>query len=54
MHIQNVLAGDSIKLKFNDSLSDARTPDLIVQAEYGIIIYTISTNLERRAQWVQL
>src|SRR6266704_5534825 len=33
LFIQNVLAGDSMTLKFNDPLSDARTPDLMVQPE---------------------
>jgi arylsulfatase A-like enzyme len=41
LFIQNVLAGDSMKLKFNDPLKDNRTPDLIVQPEYGTI-YTTS------------
>jgi hypothetical protein len=42
LFIQNVLAGDSMKLKFNDPLTDTRTPDLFVQPEYGTI-YTGST-----------
>ena len=42
LFIQYVLAGDSLKLKFNDPLADSSTPDLIVQPEYGTI-YTAST-----------
>ena len=41
LFIQNVLAGDSLTLKFNDPLTDNRTPDLFVQPEYGTI-YTTS------------
>jgi hypothetical protein len=41
LFIQNVFAGDSMKLEFNDALTDNRTPDLIVQPEYGTI-YTTS------------
>ena len=42
LSIQYVLGGDSLKLKFNDPLTDNRTPDLFVQPEYGTI-YTGST-----------
>jgi hypothetical protein len=42
LFIQYVLAGDSLKLKFNNPLADGSTPDLIVQPEYGTI-YTGST-----------
>ena len=41
LFIEYVLAGDSLKLKFNDPLHDNRTPDLFVQPEYGTI-YTTS------------
>ena len=41
LFIHYVLAGDSLKLKFNDPLSESRTPDLFVQPEYGTI-YTAS------------
>ena len=41
LFIQYVLAGDALKLKFNDPLHDNRTPDLMVQPEYGTI-YTTS------------
>lgn len=41
LFIEDVLAGDSMKLKFNDPLSDSRMPDLIVRPEYGTI-YTKS------------
>jgi hypothetical protein len=41
LFIEYVLAGDSMKLKLNDPLHDARTPDLLVQPEYGTI-YTTS------------
>jgi hypothetical protein len=37
LFIQYVLAGDSLKLKYNDPLHDNRTPDLIIQPEYGTI-----------------
>jgi predicted AlkP superfamily pyrophosphatase or phosphodiesterase len=42
LFIDYVLAGDSLTLKFNDPLHDNRTPDLIVQPQYGTI-YTAST-----------
>jgi type I phosphodiesterase/nucleotide pyrophosphatase len=42
LFIDYVLAGDSLKLRFNDPLHDNRTPDLFVQPEYGTI-YTTST-----------
>jgi Type I phosphodiesterase / nucleotide pyrophosphatase len=42
LFIHYVLAGDSLKLKFNSPLADSSTPDLIVQPEYGTI-YTGST-----------
>jgi hypothetical protein len=42
LFIHYVLAGDSLKLKFNNPLADSSTPDLIVQPEYGTI-YTGST-----------
>lgn len=41
LSIQNVLAGASLYLKFNNPLTDNRTPDIIVQPEYGTI-YTTS------------
>jgi predicted AlkP superfamily pyrophosphatase or phosphodiesterase len=37
-----VMAGDEIKLKFNDPRHDNRTPDIIVQPQYGVV-YTTST-----------
>src|SRR5262249_26537019 len=36
-----IIAGESLKLLFNDPLSDARTPDIIVQPDVGVI-YTTS------------
>ncbi len=30
LNIQDVLAGDLLKLRFNDPLTDSRTPDIIV------------------------
>jgi hypothetical protein len=42
LFIEEVMAGDEIKLKFNDPTTDSRTPDLIVQPIYGTI-YTGST-----------
>ncbi len=35
--IQNVFSGNSLTLKFNNPLKDNRTPDIIVQPEYGTI-----------------
>jgi hypothetical protein len=37
LFIDEVLAGDEIKLKFNSPLTDSRTPDVIVQPIYGTI-----------------
>ena len=37
LFIDEVLAGDELTLKFNNPLSDSRTPDLIVQPQYGTI-----------------
>src|SRR5262249_42732499 len=37
LFIEYVLAGESLTLKFNDPLHDNRTPDVIVQPEYGTI-----------------
>jgi len=42
LSIQYVLGGDALKLKFNDPLTDTRTPDVFAQPEYGTI-YTTST-----------
>ncbi len=42
LFIDEVLAGDELKLKFNDPANDSRTPDIIVQPNYGTI-YTGST-----------
>lgn len=41
LFIDEVLAGDDLKLKFNDPTKDGRTPDIIVQPQYGTI-YTTS------------
>ena len=41
LFIQEVLAGAELTLKFNDPLKDTRTPDIIVQPQYGTI-YTSS------------
>jgi Type I phosphodiesterase / nucleotide pyrophosphatase len=37
LFIDEVLAGDELKLKFNDPATDSRTPDIIVQPQYGTI-----------------
>ena len=37
-----VMAGDEMKLKFNDPRHNNRTPDIIVQPQYGVV-YTTST-----------
>src|SRR6267143_757258 len=42
LFVDEVMAGDEIKLKFNDPLHDNRTPDIIVQPQYGTV-YTSST-----------
>lgn len=43
LFIDEVLGGNSLKLKFNDPKTDSRTPDVIVQPEYGTI-YTASSH----------
>ncbi len=40
--IDEVMAGDELKLKFNSPAKDSRTPDILVQPVYGTI-YTTST-----------
>ncbi len=42
LFIDEVMAGDELKLKFNDPATDSRTPDIIVQPQYGTV-YTGST-----------
>jgi len=42
LFIDEVMAGDELRLKFNGPLTDSRTPDIIVQPQYGTI-YTGST-----------
>jgi hypothetical protein len=42
LFVDEVMAGDEIKLKFNDPMHDERTPDIIVQPQYGVV-YTSST-----------
>jgi arylsulfatase A-like enzyme len=42
LFIDEVMAGTELKLRFNNPLSDSRTPDVIVQPVYGMI-YTTST-----------
>jgi len=42
LHIQQVLAGDLLKLRFRDPTTDNQTPDIIVVPELGVI-YTGST-----------
>ncbi len=42
LFIEDVLSGAELNLKFNDPRADSRTPDIIVQPEYGTI-YTSST-----------
>jgi type I phosphodiesterase/nucleotide pyrophosphatase len=43
LFIDEVLGGAELSLKFNDPAKDSRTPDIIVQPEYGTI-YTTSTS----------
>jgi hypothetical protein len=42
LHIQQVLSGDLLKLRFRDPATDDQTPDIIVVPELGVI-YTGST-----------
>ena len=42
LFIDQVMAGDELKLKFNDPATDSRTPDIIVQPQYGTV-YTGSS-----------
>ncbi len=42
LFVDEVMAGDEIKLKFNDPRHNNRTPDIIVQPQYGVV-YTPST-----------
>jgi arylsulfatase A-like enzyme len=42
LFIDEVLAGDELELKFNDPKHDSRTPDIIVQPQYGVV-YTGSS-----------
>jgi hypothetical protein len=42
LFIEEVMAGNELKLKFKDPNTDSRTPDIIVQPIYGTI-YTTST-----------
>jgi hypothetical protein len=42
LFIDEVMAGDEIKLKFSDPAHDNRTPDIIVQPQYGTV-YTGSS-----------
>jgi hypothetical protein len=44
LHIDEVMAGAELKLKFNDPLHDSRTPDIIVQPVYGTIYTGASKN----------
>jgi hypothetical protein len=36
-HIQRILSGEAIKLTFRDPLHDTRTPDIIIEPEFGVI-----------------
>lgn len=42
LFIDEVIAGDDLRLKFNSPLTDGRTPDILVQPIYGTI-YTASS-----------
>ena len=44
LHIDEVMSGAELKLKFNDPLHDSRTPDIIVQPIYGTIYTGASKN----------
>jgi predicted AlkP superfamily pyrophosphatase or phosphodiesterase len=43
LFIDEVLAGDELKLRFKDPTADSRTPDIIVQPIYGTIYTTSKT-----------
>ncbi|SEK46279.1 alkaline phosphatase family protein [Nitrosovibrio tenuis] len=45
LNIQDVLAGDLLKLRFNDPLIDSRTPDIIVLPTPGVIFTTSSKKI---------
>ncbi len=42
LHIDEVMSGEELKLKFRNPLRDSRTPDIIVQPVYGTV-YTSAT-----------
>lgn len=44
LFIDEVMAGEELKLKFRDPLKDSRTPDIIVQPVYGTIYTGASKN----------
>jgi hypothetical protein len=44
LHIEEVMAGEELKLRFRDPLHDSRTPDIIVQPVYGTIYTGASKN----------
>jgi hypothetical protein len=47
LFIDEVLAGNEIKLKFNDPLKDSRTPDILIQPIYGT---TYTTSNKKNAE----
>jgi len=53
LFIDEVMAGSELKLKFNNPAVDSRTPDIIVQPQYGTI-YTNLVEEERGARRLQL
>ena len=44
LYIDEVMAGEELKLKFRDPLKDSRTPDIIVQPVYGTVYTSASKN----------
>jgi hypothetical protein len=44
LHVDEVLAGRELTLKFNDPKRDSRTPDIIVQPNYGVVYTTATKN----------
>jgi predicted AlkP superfamily pyrophosphatase or phosphodiesterase len=44
LHIDEVMSGEELKLKFRNPLHDSRTPDIIVQPIYGTIYTGASKN----------
>jgi hypothetical protein len=44
LRIDEVMSGESLKLKFTDPLKDSRTPDIVIQPTYGTVYTGASKN----------